>query len=242
MSVPIVKFSAVYKEYPRSGLALRNVTFEVRKGEFVFLTGHSGAGKSTVLKLIRMEELPTAGEVRVSGFSSRRMRRRDIPLLRRKLGVVFQNFLLLPERTAEENIAFALEVTGAKRAVVRTKVGRLLAQVGLAHKALALPHELSGGEQQRVAIARALANDPLILLADEPTGNLDEWSARGIFELFREINAAGTAVLMATHNLELVRAHPQYRVIELNQGEIVYDSAAPLGTHDAADADVLRHS
>jgi cell division transport system ATP-binding protein len=221
----VIKFTAVYKEYPRSGLALKNASFHVRKGEFVFLTGHSGAGKSTILRLIQMAEPPSAGEVRVAEFSSMRMRRRDIPLLRRKLGVVFQDFRLLADRTATENIAFALEVTGAKRDTISPRVSRLLAQVGLASKGQALPDELSGGERQRVAIARALANDPLILLADEPTGNLDEWAARGIFDLFREINASGMSVLMATHDLDLVRAHPQYRIIELSGGEVVYDSS-----------------
>jgi cell division transport system ATP-binding protein len=222
----VIKFEAVSKEYPRSGHALRDVTFHARKGDFVFLTGHSGAGKSTVLRLIQMAERPSVGEVRVSGYSSQRMRRREVPHLRRKLGVVFQDFRLLPDRTAEENVAFALEVTGAKRSHIGPRVGRLLAQVGLAHKARAYPDELSGGERQRVAVARALANEPLVLLADEPTGNLDEWSSRGIFELFQEINTMGMTVLMATHDLDLVRAHPAYRVLELSEGELVYDSAA----------------
>jgi cell division transport system ATP-binding protein len=222
----VIKLSNVSKQYPRSGPVLQGVSVHLRKGEFVFLTGHSGAGKSTILRLLQMAERPTSGEVRVSGFSSVRIRRREIPQLRRRLGVVFQEFRLLHDRTAEENVAFALEVTGAKRGSIAPRVARLMAQVGLAHKAQALPDELSGGERQRVAIARALANDPLVLLADEPTGNLDEWAARGVFDLFREINATGMTVLMATHNLELVRAHPQYRVLELSEGELVFDSAA----------------
>jgi cell division transport system ATP-binding protein len=222
----VIRFDGVSREYPRSGHALRNVSFEVRKGEFAFLTGHSGAGKSTILRLVQMAEAPSSGEVRVLGTSSARVRRRDIPLLRRKLGVVFQDFRLLSDRTAEENVAFALEVTGAKRATIRPRSNRLLARVGLAARGQALPEELSGGERQRVAIARALANDPLILLADEPTGNLDEAAARGVFELFREINASGMTVLMATHDLDLVRAHPSYRVIELAAGELVHDSGA----------------
>jgi len=229
----VIKFTSVYKEYPRSGIALKNASFHVRKGEFVFLTGHSGAGKSTILRLIQMAEPPSAGEVRVAGYSSVRMRRRDVPLLRRKLGVVFQDFRLLTDRTATENIAFALEVTGAKRDTISPRVSRLLAQVGLASKGQALPEELSGGERQRVAIARALANDPFLLLADEPTGNLDEWAARGIFDLFREINASGMTVLMATHDLDLVRAHPQYRIIELSAGEVVYDSSAAPALEEA---------
>jgi cell division transport system ATP-binding protein len=224
----LIKLTSVHKEYPRSGTALRDVSLHVRKGELVFLTGHSGAGKSTILRLVQMADMPTAGEVRVSGFSSRTVRKKDIPQLRRKLGVVFQDFRLLRDRTAEENVAFALEVTGAKRSTIGQRVNRLLGQVGLAHKAQALPDELSGGERQRVAVARALANDPFVLLADEPTGNLDEWAARGVFDLFKEINAMGMTVLMATHDLDLVRAHPEYRVVELSQGEIVYDSAAAL--------------
>jgi cell division transport system ATP-binding protein len=221
----VIKFSSVSKSYPRSGPALRDVSFHIRKGEFAFLTGHSGAGKSTILRLIQMAEPPSQGEVQVSGFSSARLRRREIPRLRRKLGVVFQDFRLLADRTAEENVAFALEVTGAKRSTIRPRVGRLLAQVGLASKAGSLPEELSGGERQRVAVARALANDPLVLLADEPTGNLDEWGARGIFDLFRDINASGMTVLMATHDLDLVRSAPSLRVLELSHGEVVFDSA-----------------
>ena len=221
----MIRFEHVYKEYPRLGLALKDVTLHIRKGEFVFLTGHSGAGKSTMLRLIHMAERPTSGEVRVSGYASSRMRSRDIAMLRRKIGYVFQDFRLLPDRTAAENIAFALEVTGAKPALIRAKVGRLLSHVGLAAKSEALPAELSGGEQQRVAVARALVNEPIVLLADEPTGNLDERAARGIFELFRSINASGTAVLLATHDLDLVRANPGIRVIELDHGSIVYDSA-----------------
>ncbi|MBV9773446.1 MAG: cell division ATP-binding protein FtsE [Gemmatimonadetes bacterium] len=221
-----MKFSAVHKDYPRSGPALRDVSFHLRKGELAFLTGHSGAGKTTILRLLQMAERPTSGEVRVSGFSSQNVRSRDIPQLRRKLGVVFQDFRLLRDRTAEENVAFALEVTGTRRAAIGPRVGKLLAQVGLAPKARAFPDELSGGERQRVAIARALANDPVVLLADEPTGNLDAWAARGVFELFREINAMGMTVLMATHDLDLVRAHPEYRVIELSEGTVVFDSAA----------------
>ncbi len=222
----MIRFSHVSVEYPRSGLALDDVSFELKKGEFCFLTGHSGAGKSTILRLIHMSERPTAGEVRVSGYAAGQTREKDIAMLRRKIGYVFQDFRLLANRTAAENVAFALEVTGARAVVIRTKVGRLLAQVGLASKAEALPGELSGGEQQRVAIARALAHDPLLLLADEPTGNLDERATWGVFDLFRDINAAGTAVLLATHDLELVRKNPGMRVLELDHGRLVYDSAA----------------
>ena len=223
----MVRFQKVTKIYPRAAAgaaALRNVTFGVAKGEFVFLTGPSGAGKSTILKLLYMDERPTSGEVRVSGFSSREVKRREIPELRRKLGIIFQDFRLLEERTAEANVAFALEVIGTPKAQIPNKVARALAQVGLASKTRAYPRELSGGEQQRVAFARALVNDPFVLVADEPTGNLDDRATRGIFQLLREINDAGTAVLMATHDLDLVRKS-DYRCIELNHGEIVFDSA-----------------
>ncbi len=223
----MIKLIDVYKEYPRSGLALKNVSFHLRKGEFAFLIGPSGAGKTTVLRLIHMAEVPSDGEVRVSGYSSSRMKRRDIPRLRRRVGMVFQSFRLLRDRSAAENLAFALEVTGGRRSEIKGKVQRLLAQVGLAARAGAFPDELSGGEQQRIALARALIHDPMVLLADEPTGNLDERASRGIFELTRDINSAGTAVLMATHNLDLVRRYPQYRVIELNEGAVVYDSGEP---------------
>src|SRR3954470_18575393 len=165
----MIRFTKVSKIYQRSGSALVDVSFHVARGEFVFLTGPSGAGKSTILKLIFMEERPTSGEVRVSGFSSREIRRGEIHHLRRKLGIVFQDFRLLEERTAEANVAFALEVTGAPRDAIPTKVSRVLMQVGLASKTTSYPRELSGGEQQRVAIARALVNDPVVLIADEPT-------------------------------------------------------------------------
>jgi cell division transport system ATP-binding protein len=221
----MIRLHRVRKDYARNGPALMDVSFELKKGEFCFLTGHSGAGKSTIMRLIHMAEKPTAGEVRVGGYSSASITPKEVSLLRRKIGYVFQNFKLLPDRTAGQNIAFALEVTGARPAVIRSKVARLLAQVGLAARSEKLPAELSGGEQQRIAIARALAHDPLVLLADEPTGNLDERATAGIFELFRSINAMGTAVLFATHNLELVRRNPGVRVIELDNGVIVYDSA-----------------
>jgi cell division transport system ATP-binding protein len=165
----------------------------------------------------------------VGGRPTHTLRPRDIPKLRRRLGIVFQDFRLLTDRTAEENVAFALDVTGVRRDMVGPKVARVLAQVGLAAKARAFPHELSGGEQQRVAIARALVNDPFVLLADEPTGNLDERATRGVFQLLREINANGTAVVMATHDLDLVR-QANYRTIELEAGAVVYDSGVDGGT------------
>ena len=220
----MIRFQHVYKEYPRTGLALQDVSLFVGKGEFVFLTGPSGDGKSSLLKLVYMEELPTRGDMWVSGVRAKGVKRRDVAKLRRKLGVVFQDFRLLEDRTAEANIAFALEVIDTPRSAIPAKVSRALAQVGLSAKATSLPSEMSGGEQQRVAIARALVNDPFVLIADEPTGNLDERATRGVFQLLRDINASGTAVMMATHNLELVR-RAGYRTIEINRGQVVFDSA-----------------
>ena len=228
----MIKFTAVTREYPKSGAALEQVSFHVRKAEFAFLTGHSGAGKSTALRLTYLADRPTSGEVRVSGYSTDRIAGRDIPMLRRRLGIVFQDFRLLEDRTAEENVAFALEVTGARRNTVGPKVMRVLTQVGLAAKAQQFPRELSGGEQQRVAIARALVNDPVVLLADEPSGNLDERATRGIFQLLRDINASGTAVLMATHNLDLVKAMPEAHLIELQHGRVVFDSGESASAED----------
>ena len=225
----MIKLTNVSREYPRRGAALDDVSVEIPKGQFVFLTGHSGSGKSTTLRLLHMADRPTSGEVRIGGFSSEQTSRREIWKLRRRVGIVLQDFRLLPGRTALENVAFALEVTGTPPKAIRPRAQRLLSQVGLAPKAGALANELSGGEQQRVAVARALANEPVILLADEPTGNLDERATRGIMELFSELNAMGMLVLMATHDLELVRTHPAGRVLELDQGRLVFDSAAAEG-------------
>ena len=220
----MIQFFNGSKTYPRSGLALTDVTFRLHKGEFAFLTGPSGAGKSTILRLAYFEELPSSGEVRVSGVSTQEISRRQVAQVRRRLGIIFQDFRLLEDRTAEANVAFALEVTGTRRDQIVPRVNRALAQVGLASKAKSYPKELSGGEQQRVAIARALVNDPFVLIADEPTGNLDERATLGVFQLLRDINASGTSVLMATHDLDLVR-RTDYRTIELDRGRIVFDSA-----------------
>ena len=221
----MIKFTHVSKEYPKRGYALHDVSFHVGKGEFAFLTGHSGSGKSTTMRLIHMADRPTDGEVRVSGFSSATVTERDLWKVRRRVGMVFQDFRLLPGRTTLENVSFALEVTGTPQKAIQSKANRLLTQVGLATKAGALVEELSGGERQRVAIARSLVNDPYVLLADEPTGNLDDRATRGIMELFWDLNAKGMAVLMATHDLELIRRHPHARLFELDQGKLVYDSA-----------------
>ena len=221
----MIRFHSVTKRYGRGEPALLDVSLHVQKGEFVFVTGASGSGKSTLLKLVYMEEMPTEGEVRVSGTSTHGLGRREVPRLRRRLGVIFQDFALLDDRTAAENVAFALEVTGAPRASIGPKVERVLGQVGLAGRATAYPRQLSGGEQQRVAIARALVNDPAVLVADEPTGNLDERATRAVFQVLRDVNAAGTAVLMATHDLALVR-RAGLRTIEIDGGRLVADHPA----------------
>ena len=224
----MIKLTHVSKEYPKRGHALRDVSLHLKKGEFAFLTGHSGSGKSTTLRLIHMADRPTDGEVRVTGYSSETVTERDLWKVRRRVGFIFQDFRLLPGRTALENVAFVLEVTGTPPKAVQSRAQRLLTQVGLSPKAGALVNELSGGEQQRVAIARALANDPFVLLADEPTGNLDDRATRGVLDLFWDINAKGMAVLMATHDLELIRRYPHARVFELDHGELVFDSANAL--------------
>ena len=225
----MIRFSHVSKTYPNGVQALQDVSFHIPRGQFAVLTGHSGAGKSSILSMAIAEQKPTSGEVKVSGFAVGKLIPRDVPRLRRKLGVVFQDFRLLEDRTVEENVGFALAVTGARGDGIPGRVMRVLTRVGLAGKARVYPKELSGGEQQRVAIARALINDPAVLIADEPTGNLDERAARGVFQLLRDINAGGTVVVMATHNLALVR-DAGYRMIELKAGQIVYDS----GLEDSA--------
>ena len=229
----MIRFANVSKTYPNGVQALTDLSFHIPKGQFVFLTGHSGSGKSSILALVYAEQKPTSGEVRVSGFPIGKLSPRDVPRLRRRLGIVFQDFRLLEDRTVEENVGFALAVTGARGDTIPSRVMRALTQVGLAGKARVYPKELSGGEQQRVAIARALVNDPAVLIADEPTGNLDERASRGVFQLLRDINAGGTVVVMATHNLALVR-DTGYRVIELKHGRIVYDSGLEESAGGAA--------
>jgi cell division transport system ATP-binding protein len=190
------------------------VSLDVATGEFVSIVGASGTGKSTLLRLLYMDIMPTKGLVRVGEFSSDTIRKKQIPLLRRKLGIVFQDFKLLEDRSAFENVAFALQVTGAKSSEITKKVMTVMGRVGLGHRRNAMPHQLSGGEQQRVAIARALVNDPFLLLADEPTGNLDPLTASDILQLLMNINTQGTAVIMTTHNYELVR-RAQGRIVQL---------------------------
>ncbi len=220
----MITLDDVAKEYHRARVALSHVSFQVKRGEFVFLIGPSGSGKTTVLKLVYMEEKPTYGDVWVNGIHSSTAKGKEISQLRRKLGIVFQEFRLLEDRTAEQNVAFALEVTGAPKDTIPARVARVMNQVGLASKATQLPRQLSGGEQQRVAIARALVNEPYFILADEPTGNLDERATRGVFQLLTDINAGGTSVIMATHDLAMVRS-TDFRTVELNHGRVVFDSA-----------------
>ncbi len=191
-----------------------DASLDVGTGEFVSIVGASGTGKSTLLRLLYMDMLPTKGLVRVGDFSSDTITKRQIPQLRRRLGIVFQDFKLLEDRSAFDNVAFALQVTGAKSSDITKKVMAVMGRVGLTHRRNAMPHQLSGGEQQRVAIARALANDPFLLLADEPTGNLDPITANDILQLLMSINTQGTAVIMTTHNYELVR-RAQGRIVQL---------------------------
>ncbi|HEX9828599.1 MAG TPA: cell division ATP-binding protein FtsE [Bacteroidota bacterium] len=198
---------------------LDKVNFTMTSGEFVYLVGQTGAGKSSLLRLMYVDLKPTAGNVSVAGFHAHTIKPREIALLRRKLGVVFQDFKLLPDRDVFENVAFALYVTNTARSEIKKRVLVALGEVGLSHKRSHMPHELSGGEQQRVVIARALVNSPSLLLADEPTGNLDPGSSAEIMELLKTINVRGTAVLMATHNYELVRRYPA-RIIQLKEGKL----------------------
>lgn len=221
----ILEVKGVTKSFGKGWTALSRVDFSMCEGEFAFLVGSSGAGKSTLLSLITMEERPDSGKVIVAGFDSETIRSEEIPLLRRKIGVVFQDFRLLREMTAWENIAFALKVTGQPRKFIKKRVFELLSMVGLTHKAQSYPHELSGGEKQRIAVARALANNPFLLLADEPTGNLDPRATDELLELFFEINSQGTAILMATHNTALIDQSPK-RVLELENGVLVGDRSA----------------
>lgn len=198
---------------------LKQITLEIHRGEFIYLIGKTGAGKTTLLRLIYLDLFPSQGNVIVEKYSSSNIRRKQIPYLRRKVGVVFQDFKLLPDRNVYENIAFALQVIGTKRREMRGRVLSILTQVGLNHKRYHMPELLSGGEKQRVAIARALVNEPFILLADEPTGNLDPDASRDILELLERINKGGTAVCMATHNYDLIRFAP-HRTVILDNGQI----------------------
>jgi cell division transport system ATP-binding protein len=218
----MIQIYNVCKAYQKDSSALEDISLKIPKGDFVYLTGPSGAGKSTLLKLLYGAEKPSRGQILVNGQNITRMVSANIPLLRRRLGIVFQDFKLLNRRTIYENVAFPLEVQGRKRYEVAKKVYQTLKYVGLEHKLQRHPLELSGGEQQRVAIARALVVDPLVLLADEPTGNLDAGISMEIMELFKGANARGSTVLIATHDREMKRRFPR-RMITLEGGRLVDD-------------------
>ena len=218
----MIKLERVSKVYKGDVVALRDASADIAKGEFVFLVGPSGSGKSTFLRLLNKEETPDEGRIWVAGKDIGELSKWKIPYLRRNIGFIFQDFMLLPNKTVYENVAFALEVIGRPKHVITSQVPAILELVGLAKKLDNLPHELSGGEQQRVSIARAFVNRPLILLADEPTGNLDPATSVGIMRLLDRINRTGTTVVMATHDQGIVDTMRR-RVIELDRGTIVRD-------------------
>jgi cell division transport system ATP-binding protein len=230
----MIRLQRITKIYDGTTVAVRDVTLEIQKGEFVFFVGPSGSGKSTLIRLILRQELPSEGDIWVAGKNITKLASWKIPLLRRSVGTVFQDFKLLPNRTVYENVSFALEVIGRPRHVIRNQVPQVLRLVGLAAKADRMPQQLSGGEQQRVSIARAFVNRPLILLADEPTGNLDPATSVGIMRLLDRINRTGTTVVMATHDHAIVDAMRR-RVVALERGGVVrdqsrgaYESEAPV--------------
>jgi len=218
----LIKMLNVSKRYSNGVVAVSNMNLNIKKGDFVFLVGPSGAGKSTFIKMLLKEESPTTGRVVVDDLDITKLHRRKVPELRRKIGVVFQDFRLLPNKTVYENIAFAMEITEAKPRDIRKHVPMVLSIVGLADKQKMYPSQLSGGEQQRVSIARAIINNPPILIADEPTGNLDPETSKEIMKLLLQINRRGTTVLMATHDREIVDLMKQ-RVIAIEKGHVVRD-------------------
>jgi len=221
----VIRFEDVSKVYPKtSRAALSDISVDIEKGEFVFLVGASGSGKSTFLRLVLREDRPTSGHVQVAGKDLDRLAQWKVPALRRQIGTVFQDFRLLPNKTVFENVAFALQVIGKSRRDIRVDVPEVLTLVGLDGKEERMPHQLSGGEQQRVAIARAFVNKPLIVLADEPTGNLDPATSVGIMKLLDRINRTGTTVVMATHDQSIVD-QMRKRVVELSSGELVRDQS-----------------
>jgi cell division transport system ATP-binding protein len=220
----VIKLESVTKVYKGEVVALRDAEADIQKGEFVFLVGASGSGKSTMLRLMNREETPDKGRVWVAGKDIAELSSWKVPYLRRNIGTIFQDFKLLSGKTVRENVAFALEVIGRPKHVIKSQVPAILELVGLAKKLESYPHELSGGEQQRVSIARAFVNRPLILLADEPTGNLDPDTSQGIMKLLDRINRTGTTVVMATHDRGIVDSMRR-RVIELDRGVIIRDQA-----------------
>lgn len=212
----------VSKVYPSGSVALQDVNVHIEPGEFVFVVGPSGAGKSTFIKMLFREVLPTTGSIFVNGTDIMALTPREIPYMRRQLGIIFQDYRLLPDRTVYENVAFAMQVIEAPHRKIKRQVLNVLDLVGLRHRSDAYPNELSGGEQQRIAIARAIVNDPLLVIADEPTGNLDPETSWDIMEIFKEINATGTTIVMATHDKDVVDAMGK-RVIAIEKGRIVRD-------------------
>ncbi len=218
----MILLSNVTKTYPNGSTALDDVSFFIERGEFVFIVGPSGAGKSTLIKLLMHEETPTSGQVIINNKDIGKLKRREVPYLRRSMGVVFQDFRLLSNKTVFENVAFAMDIIGASRKEIRKQVPNVLSLVGLSHKAKSYPRELSGGEQQRVALARALVNNPAFLIADEPTGNLNPKVAMEIMELLDNINKRGTTIIMATHAKDIVDTMKK-RVIAIEDGKIVRD-------------------
>ena len=227
----MIEFKNVSKTYDNGTQALKNVNLRIEDGEFVFVVGSSGAGKSTFLKIIMREQVANSGTVLINGFNLNTMRKRDIPMLRRTMGIVFQDFRLLKDLTVFENVAFAQRVIGRPGRVIRRRVPEVLQEVGLAEKYKSYPDELSGGEQQRVALARALVNRPDILLADEPTGNLDPKTSEEIMQLLEQINERGTTVLVVTHNKDIVNTMKK-RVVTMDEGVIVSDEREG-GYHEA---------
>jgi len=228
----LIQFFNVTKIYKGDIYALKDVTVKIDKGEFVFLVGPSGAGKTTFIRLLFREELPTKGQILIAGRSITRLRPKEIPFLRRNIGVVFQDFRLLPDRTVYENVAFALQVLEVPPKEIKARVEEVLAQVGLSGRAHLFPHQLSGGEQQRTAIARAIVNKPRILVADEPTGNLDPVTSREIISLLLDINRLGTTVIMATHAWDIVNSLKK-RVIALDKGRLVRDDKEGVYGYEA---------
>lgn len=220
----MIEFKNVSKTYDNGTQALKNVNLRIEDGEFVFVVGSSGAGKSTFLKIIMREQVANSGTVLINGFNLNTMRKRDIPMLRRTMGIVFQDFRLIPTMTVFDNVAFAMRVIGTKEKEIRKRVPYILSLVGLTSKARQLPTQLSGGEQQRVALARALVNNAGILIADEPTGNIDPEMSYEIVDLLNHINANGTTVVMVTHEHNLVR-HFHHRVITIEEGSVVSDTS-----------------
>ena len=218
----MIIFSNVSKVYPNGSTALDNISFFIERGEFVFIVGPSGSGKSTLIKLLMHEEKASSGDVIINSVNVGTLLPKEIPYLRRSMGVVFQDFRLLPNKTVYENVAFAMEIVGSSKRDIRRQVPNLLSLVGLSHKAKSYPGQLSGGEQQRVAFARALANNPAILVADEPTGNLNPKAAMEIMELLDNINRRGTTVIMATHAKDIVDSMKK-RVIQIEDGVITRD-------------------